>query len=424
MDLYREFSDAAARDDFEGMLAAYEKTWEETDADLRDLRTVMSRDLMNRCPLPGVRKVGENTFVQHFGHSPDQDGPDRILAAYPAEAIRTGNRFLDSPYCKSGQCWWDSEEIIRWFYTCSPEFGRPSTALKSCIWDKKEGRLTESVIPLELDEGTFVRRVIGISSLGHLLLLELRFLQADEKKADRFLVTCYTTHGRRVGTVLEGEGDQAPEGCLLEDGVHGPHRGYLWVPNTSRVWYFEMDGDEFYARPWEETRPSEGRAFPMPEKLFYEEKGPSYRRTGETVKSLLLSVDGFGMALITSHKGLMTAAEASRPFEGRSLLIYLKSQGRWERVEFGEPRTFFLTRDLAFFMEGKRANGSTDHIFRLYPSAMEHKQRPLFTMRCPIAGAGIRAFSGDLNALCDGRGFPLYDLCWKFHKGKEGGKQP
>ncbi len=419
MDLYREFKDAAERDDFDGMLSVYDRTWEETDLIQQEIQISMSRELMKRCPLPGRQMIGEAQFVRHFGIDPDQAGPDRILSACPLQPLETGNRFLDSPDCRTGECWHDNEEIIRWFYPFFPEFGKVSVSMKSCIWDKEEGKLTESVIPLELD-GEYLKRIVAVSGLGDYLLAELRCLPGGEKSPDFFRLVCFTPHGRRVGVVLEGEYDRAPEGCFLEDGIYGPHRGYLWYPNTSRIWYFELDGTEFYTRPWTETRPREGGAFPMPEKLFYEENGPSYKRTGEIVKSVFLSVDGFGMALITSHTGLMRYPEDERPWEGRSLLFFRKDRKKWDRIDFGEPRILIPSKDLTFFIIGKRMSGSTDMAFRLYPIPMQRKQMPLFTIQCRPSDARIRAFSGDLNCLCDDRGHPLYALCWKFHKGKEG----
>lgn len=422
MDFYREFEDAAARDDFEGMLSVYERTWEEKDTDLKEIQTVMSRELMKRCPLPGKHRIRDNIFCFITGRDPDQAGPDRILAAYPAEPLRTGDRFLDSPLCRTGDIWRDDEDTIRWFYPYFPETGKAATSLKSCIWDKKEEKLTESVIPLEL-EGTCVRRIMTVSSQGSFLLCELRDLPGEGKTGDSFKVACFSARGALVGILMEGEGDAAPEGCLLEDGRRGPDRGYLWYPGTSRVWYFEREDREFYISPWEKTRPKEGGAFPMPEKLFYEEAGPSHKRTGEVIKSAFLSVDGTGMALITSHIGLMGFQEASHPFEGRSLHLFLENEGKWKRIDFEGPRILFLTGDLSFFMAGKRVNDGADMAFRLYPLPMQHKQMPLFTMRCRPQDAGIRAFSGDLNFLCGFRGHPLYALCWQFHKGKEGEKE-
>ena len=418
MDFLREFTDAVKRDDIDGMLSVYERTWEEKDSDLKELQTAMSRELMKRCPLPGRHRIRENVYCFITGTCPDQAGPDHILAAYPLDSIRTGDRFLDSTLCRTGNIWWDDEDTIRWFYPYFPEVGKVSTSLKSCIWDKEEGKLTESVIPLEL-KGTYIRRIITVSGLGNFLLAELRDLPGEGKTGNGFKVACFSKHGALVGILMEGEGDTAPEGCLLEDDRRGPDRGYLWYPGTSRVWYFEREDTDFYISPWEKTEPGQGRSFPMPEKLFFEQAGPSYKRTGEVIKSAFLSVDGTGMALITSHTGLMDFREASHPFEGRSLLIFRENDGKWKRIDFEEPRILFMTKDLSFFMAGKRVNAGADIAFRLYPLPMQHKQMPLFTMRCRPQGAGIRAFSGDLNCLCDDRGHPLYALCWKFHKGKE-----
>ena len=81
MDFFREFTDAVNRDDFDGMLSVYERTWEEKDSDLKELQTVMSRELIKRCPLPGRHRIRENVYCFITGTCPDQAGPDHILAA-------------------------------------------------------------------------------------------------------------------------------------------------------------------------------------------------------------------------------------------------------------------------------------------------------------------------------------------------------
>ena len=422
---YRDYEEAfraaEEQEDYVGMLSVYEKTWvQSANVPERD-QIAMSRSLMELCPAPGLHHRGMGREIPIFGQDTEALWPEKIYKAYPIEKIRTGDRFLDSPNVPFRDSFFEDEKTIRWYFTYSATFGRPSVDLRECIWDKEKESLLENIIPLRL-QGTFVRRIIAVSSLGNFLILEIRNIlreNMDDKERETGRIVCVTNKGNMIGEILDYRSYDSPASCFLEDRIHGPDRGYLWFPNTSRVWYFEASPAGFHTWPWERAPVGEGRAFPMPGRLFYEKCGPSHKRTGEVIKSMFLSVDGLGMALVTSCILEMRHMEEEQQNAGRTILFYRRGTGKWGRIEFGSPRRFLVSRDISFFMAGKQDEAGWYYVYRLYPAAVNHKQKPLFELKSKTGDREIYYFSRDLNTLLDQKGRPVYDLCWKFQKGIE-----
>ena len=413
------FREAAERDDFAGMYACYDRIWNLPLTEDNSLQMWMNRELMSRCRLPGVYYPGNGIEIVIRGHDPEDPIPYRVRGMFPLPQFHTGNTFFDEMPWPAGYAFRDELEKSFWYFPGDGE----TDGVKILIWDKREQKLSEHFIRLDIGS-RYVHRVIACGSQGLLLILELREKEnryGESSRDDPFALVCVSTNGRWSAEILSdfGRREDGPiRAVFLEDGRYSPNRGYLWLPYTRKIVYFEQDRESFYLYDNPAELKHRQYSFPMPEEVFPDDSfDPHWRTpfTRETVESVVLSVDGEGIAMITLEEMRGGNGKTDRIRMGKFLYLYSKETASWNRYPFGETAQILLTRDLRYILVGKKTEiGETHWYWQLFPADVKKGQKPLWKLRENVPETRIAAFSYDLCSLLDQKGRPVYAVCWDY----------
>ena len=436
----RKFREAEERDDFEGMLSAYDRIWTLPLTGEREDFLHMNRALMKKCRMPGLYEIpdrnhpGTIMYTERiWRHSPEDPSPAGFYGFLPMKTGRSEDGFSE---------WADHPEMLRFrdtssltclFYPWAEDPGTPAQSLKALYLDKQEKTLHERVISPEL-KGKYIRKVLAVSRSGKFLVLELGNTEEPPcgntpgSRAGSFSIVWLAASGR--GTVLDltdGDGENPYQAIVYEeDQQFHNHRVYLWKPFSNELRYFELD----FGRP----PAMEERALPVPlpdTLLSYDDRDifGFDRRNGprQQILSLVFSeMEEDRMALITCEK------KEEYPGDGRRCHFYLylrseKERGWQEFFSCSSRERVFFTKDMEYMLIGSRNFRSmcwnydfwsVEELLKFHlllrKAGYMQKPVPFWTFSDYSDTCRIDSFSQDMCSILDKKGRPLYAACWKY----------
>lgn len=408
------FRAAFEAEDFTKMNAVYDRSWELPLSKDADDRGRMNTELMKLCRLPGHYMPSPGTEVIIRGHDPADPLPAGLYGILPSGP---GDRCLLPEQLPQEAVFHDDFDRTFFYMPWAETEGNSPDCVKAVVWERRTGSTEEFLIRPRLD-GWYIHRVIAVSIQGNFLILELRPCRENAARMgreDTFTVTALTRNGRWMGEILQGAGNVSLQAVFLEDGHSAPHRGLLWLPGTRHLHFFELDNWEMYM-DWEiEDWRYRSYAFPLPEevfpigkerRLFYPVKGPA-----QTIESIMISADGESFAMVVLEEDKKC----------RTLYLKKESDKSFRCYPFDDAERILLTRDHRYILAGKSMERNHSHwSWSLYPAVMQRKQRRLWELREFSQNSRIAGFSYDLCRLLDARGFPVYEVCWRYENGEKG----
>ena len=430
------FREAAGEQSFDRMLSAYDRIWELPMTGENSLQARMNSELMQLCRMPGVHKrrqgPGPAVVVESiWEHDPADPAPSGMYGILPLQTDVSGDPFSNRPDWPFGTAVYDTADVKFYYTPWNEKGGEQPGCVEVHIWDKQKKEMFERVIPFQT-EGRYVYRVIAVSAGGDFLILELREGSGEYSAEDHgkpFSIVCATRNGYVIGEILQDRGGPSYEAVMIEDGQAAPHRGYLWVPLTNRIVYFELVGNEIEVY---DRLPVSGGGYagiPMPEELIPEERsyywGDSQNRERlMVIESLALAAAGHSMVLITRVVDLRLPPERRMENAQRKICLYKTEQhrwqdGNWKIYDVGSRERFLMSPNLHYYVSGIHGGlNRTGWRWDLYPLEMSRKQRPVWTLQEFTDESRIASLSGDFCSLLDERGRAAYAICWQYEKGR------
>ena len=429
-----EFRKSLAEQDFAGMLAQYNRLWKLPLTGDNSDQAWMNGELMHLCRLSGIYHPGPGIEVYVTDHSEEDPLPVDLNGILPLAPNQSRDAAFSDGSLSYGGAFRDDTQVHCSYIPWTEEDDGRKRAVKIFIWDKKEQEMHERMIRFDFGDRE-IRRVCAVSSQGHFLVLELRSHEdcaERERDRDAFEVVCVSVNGRWQAEMMKGYSDCVVRAVFLEDQLHGPNRGYLWLENTGYLFYFEQEGESFYVdeNPRSRSRVPEY----LPQNWVYDSENSYHGRMEEifpeewdyphekrrVIESVMLSPNGYDMAMVLlerEREGYVRQAGYRR-----KLFLWRKGNQSWDVLEPGRPDRILLTRDFRYMLIGEKAGtGKTVWSWTLYPVSLERKQRPLWEMMEFTSNSRISAISNDLCSLLDDRGRPVYAMCWRYREGTRQG---
>ncbi len=453
-----DFRAAEEKEDFAGMLEAYNGIWQLPLIGDNSVQARMNRELMDLCRMPGMVRRFKDYEIRIFGHDPEDPLPTGIKGILPITPFVTGDEEFDRSELPEGCIVHDDGNMTYYFYPLIEDDGLNHGCVRRLIWDRIEQRLVSSTIRYELDV-KYIHRIIAVSSMGKFLILELR-------DSSRAVPSCRSKSGSHAGVNYEdrqgggnsrdarhstgntgssreyaGYGEDDPDGectivlatangyivdeiarlvtffpteaVFLEDEQLAPSRGYLWMPGTLFIMYFELCGDSVDSWAYQDSRARTGYAVTLPEELNGEiEDFYRIRRCSKVVDQIQIATAGSRLMIITRER----SNGYSRGKDGEKVIyIYRRDTDAWVRYTGVAAEKILATRGIdRIMMKDKSISARAGWSWMFFPAIMELKQKPEWELREFTEESRITAISCDLCSLLDAKGRPIYTICWDY----------